>query len=100
LLQPGNLELEVIVWLPLTYSFAPRYEANELERAQLREAAQRHKAEQEAIATQHQEELDAMTAAHTQRVTAMERQLQEAQGQLQLTRQQLEEAQVCVRDGK
>lgn len=66
-----------------------RYEAGEMERAQLREAVLKHKAEMEVLAEEHTAELTAMTAAHETELAvaakhraALEKQLQEASSQL------------------
>lgn len=66
-----------------------RYEASELERAQLREAVLKHKAEMEVLATEHMEEISSMAAMHeTEMALAlkhraeMERQLEDANNRL------------------
>lgn len=76
----------------VTTVFSPlfcRYEAGEMERAQLREAVLKHKAEMEVLAEEHTAELTAMTAAHETELAvaakhraALEKQLQEASSQL------------------
>lgn len=71
-----------------------RYEASELERAQLREQVLKHKAEMEALATEHMEELNSMTAAHETEMMLVQKQAAEMTKKLEVVNNQLAQAQV------
>lgn len=70
------------------------YDANELERTQLREQVLKHKAEMEALATEHMEELSAIVTAHETELMLTKRHNAELERQLEAASSQLAQAQV------
>lgn len=71
-----------------------RYEASELERAQLREQVLKHKAEMEVLATEHMEEMNAITAALETKLMLAQKHTAEMELQLEAANNQLAQAQV------
>jgi predicted nucleic acid-binding Zn-ribbon protein len=76
-----------------------RYEAYEMERVQLREAALKHKTEVETLVLEHQAELDSVRAALEGQVASLQQQTADLQGRLEDTEGRLADAQVRSSDG-
>jgi hypothetical protein len=71
-----------------------RWDANELERVQLREAVLKHKAELEAFGEEHAAELASLTTTYEAEAAAAARAQQELTARLEASEQQLAAAQV------